>query len=132
MTTIDKLAWIHIKNNKLLVARSKNKTTYYIPGGKREPGESDQEALIREINEELLIDLLPETIQYAGTFEAQAHDKPAGTLVKMTCYYADYVGTLKANAEIEEITWFNYCDKDKTSVVTQIIMEWLKSKNSIE
>jgi 8-oxo-dGTP diphosphatase len=60
---IDKLAWCCIKDKRLLGARSKGKNIYYIPGGKREEGESDHEALIREIKEELSVDLKPETIQ---------------------------------------------------------------------
>ena len=38
--TIDKLGWIYIKNKKLLGVRSKGKDVYYIPGGKRERGET--------------------------------------------------------------------------------------------
>jgi len=75
-TFIDKLAWIYVKDKKILTTRSKNKDTYYIPGGKREPGESDEAALIREIQEELSVDIIPETITYVNTFEAQAHGKP--------------------------------------------------------
>jgi 8-oxo-dGTP pyrophosphatase MutT (NUDIX family) len=35
--------------------KSKGKTKYYIPGGKRENGESDEQTLIREIAEELSV-----------------------------------------------------------------------------
>jgi len=66
--TIDKLAFLHIKNGRLLLARSQGKDTYYIPGGKREDGETDQAALIREVKEELSVDLQPDTIQYVETF----------------------------------------------------------------
>ncbi|MDF2940941.1 MAG: hypothetical protein K0R66_1583 [Gammaproteobacteria bacterium] len=132
MAEIDKLAWIYIKNKQLLAARSKNKTTYYIPGGKREPGESDSEALIREIKEELSVKLLPKTIQHMGTFSAQADGKPEGTLVKMTCYLAEFTGKIQADAEIEEISWLNYKDKQKCSLVAQIIIDHLKSKGMID
>lgn len=84
MSEIDKLAWLYIQNKQLLGARSKGKNTYYIPGGKREAGESDEQALIREIKEELSVDLIPSTIKYAGTFKAQADGKPDGVMVKMT------------------------------------------------
>lgn len=48
MELIDKLAWIYIKDKKILSTRSKGKDAWYIPGGKRELGESDHEALFRE------------------------------------------------------------------------------------
>ncbi|MEK6909452.1 MAG: NUDIX domain-containing protein, partial [Candidatus Aenigmatarchaeota archaeon] len=82
MDIIDKLAWVRIEDRKILVTRSKGKDVWYIPGGKREQGESDQEALIREIREELSVDLILETIKYVGTFKAQAHGKPEGVLVQ--------------------------------------------------
>lgn len=131
MNEIDKLAWICIKDKRLLCARSKGKDSYYIPGGKREIGENDQEALIREIKEELSVDLLTETIEYVGTFSAQAHDKPDGVTVKITCYRGEFSGEIRANAEIEEVIWLNYADKEKCSPVTKIIINWLNSKEMI-
>ncbi len=132
MQEIDKLAWLYLKDKQLLVARSKGKDNYYIPGGKREPGESDEVALIREIKEELSVDLLPTTIKYMGTFTAQADGKPIGILVKLTCYAAEFADTLKAAAEIEEIRWLHYEDKSHCSLVTQIIMDWLKAEKMLE
>lgn len=131
MKEIDKLAWVCIKNKQILCARSNGKDSYYIPGGKREKGESDQEALIREIKEELLVDLLAETIEYVGTFSAQAHEKPDGVVVKITCYRADFSGEIQANAEIEEVIWVSYEEKDRCSPVTKIIIDWLKSEGMI-
>ena len=78
---IDKLALIVVENRKQLVARSRGKRAFFTPGGKRKPGESDEDALVRECKEELTIDLQRETIVPFGVFEAQAHGKPAGTVV---------------------------------------------------
>jgi len=50
---IDKLAFIELVNRKVLETCSYNKDKWYIPGGKREPGENDMQALAREIKEEL-------------------------------------------------------------------------------
>ena len=125
MKFIDKLAWIEIKDQRILSTRSKGKKVYYLPGGKREKGESDHQALIREINEELSVDLIPDSIQYLGTWEAQAHGHRKGTIVKMTCYTAQYNGQLKPAAEIDEMIWLNYQHRDKTSPVDQIIFDWL-------
>ena len=107
---IDKLAWIYIDQRKVLSTRSKGKDTFYIPGGKREQGETDRAALIREIKEELSVDLAPETIRFVGKFSAQAHGKPAGIQVQMTCYMADYQGQLQAASEIADVVWLQYCD----------------------
>ncbi len=131
MQWIDKLAWLYIKDRKVLSTRSKGKDTWYFPGGKREAGESDEEALTREIKEELTVNLIPESLQFIGKFEAQAHGHAEGITVVMTCYLADYQGELTPDAEIEELAWLTYADKDKSSAVDQIIFDHLKNHNFI-
>jgi 8-oxo-dGTP diphosphatase len=133
MDLIDKLAWIHIKDRKILSTRSKGKDAWYIPGGKREKGETDKQALIREVKEELDVDLLPETISYVTTFKAQAHGKPEGVFVQMTCYSGEYKGDLKPSAEIEEMTWLTSdIDSNLLSPVDRIIFKYLKDKDVID
>src|SRR5690242_9439102 len=116
-TYIDKLAYIYLKDGKVLSSRSRNKDTWYIPGGKRDGNETDQEALIREVEEELAVKLHPETITYFGTFEAQAHGKPEGTVVRMTCYEGKFDGEMQPSAEVEEIAFVGYDWKNKSSPV---------------
>jgi 8-oxo-dGTP diphosphatase len=129
---IDKLAFIEIKDRKVLETLSYGKDTWYIPGGKREQDETDQRALIREVKEELLVDLVPESINLYGVFEGQAHGKPEGTFVRMTCYTATYKGMLTPSAEIEKIAWFDYSKKRLTSPVDQLIFDDLKKKELID
>jgi 8-oxo-dGTP diphosphatase len=132
MKLIDKLAWIEIKDKSILSTRTYGKDKYYIPGGKRELGETDEQALCREIKEELSIDLKNDTIKFIGVFQAQAHGHPTGTRVKMTCYRAAYTGQIKANSEIEEIKWLNYADKDKISEVDKLIFDALNKDGLLD
>ena len=132
MTTfIDKIAWIHVVNGQILSARSKGKDTYYLPGGKRDPGETDTDTLLREIDEELSVQIKPETIAHFGTFEAQAHGKSEGIVVKMSCYTANFEGELRPASEIDELAWLTYNDRERVSPVVQLIfdklfeMKWL-------
>lgn len=131
MKIIDKLAWLEIKEMKILVARSKGKEVFYIPGGKREHQETDGQALIREIQEELSVDLKEDTLKYYGTFSAQAHGHGEGITVKMTCYIGQYMGTLMPAAEIEEMVWLTYDEMGKTSYVDKVIFKDLRSKGLI-
>jgi len=129
MPFIDKLAYIHLNSSKqILVTLSKGKDTWYIPGGKREGSETDQQALIREVKEELSVDLIPETIKLYGIFEAQAHGKSEGTMVRMTCYMADFDGDIKPSSEIARITYFNFDQKQLCSPVDNLIFDDLRSK----
>ena len=122
MKEIDKIALIYLKNGKILSSLSKGKDTYYIPGGKRENNETDEETLIRECKEELSIEIKRDTLKYYGTFKAQAHGKAEGIIVKMTCYMADFEGELKANSEIQELKWLDYSNLNvKISPVDQLI-----------
>jgi 8-oxo-dGTP diphosphatase len=123
--TIDKIAWIHLQNGAILSTRSRGKDVYYIPGGKREPGESDIDTLVREIREELSVAIVVDSAAHAGTFHAQAHGYPDGTVVRMTCYTADYRGVLRAASEIEEIVWLTYSDRHRVPPVDQIIFDHL-------
>ena len=129
---IDKIAWLHLHDGQLLSTRSRGKDRYYLPGGKREPGETDAQTLLREIQEELTVVLDPASLTYAGTFEAPAHGHPAGVLVRMTCYWAPrYTGTIQPAAEIEEVVWLTYRHRPQVSAVDQLIFDWLRRQHQL-
>ena len=133
MKIIDKIAFLYLKDGKILSTLSKGKDTYNIPGGKREGNETDVETLIRECKEELTIDILKNTIKYYGTFEAQAHGHAEGVIVKMTCYQAKFFGELIPNSEIEEIKWLDYSNLNvKISPVDHLIYKDLYDKHLID
>ncbi|WP_342086378.1 NUDIX hydrolase [Dyadobacter sp. OTU695] len=125
---IDKLALIYLENQKILAAKSRGRDTYYIPGGKREPGESDEDALVREISEEISIVLDPSLLQFYGEFQAQAHGQPEGVLVRLGCYTTTERGEVSAAAEIEEVKWLTYADRAKVSLAAQLLFDDLKVK----
>lgn len=132
MKEIDKIALLYWKDGKILSTRSKGKDAYYFPGGKREGNETDIETLKREIREELSVEIKEESVKYYGTFEAQAHGKAEGILVRMTCYTAEWDGEIAPSAEIQEIRWLSYSDINIVSPVDKLIFEDLKSKNYLE
>lgn len=129
---IDKLALIEIQNKKILSARSIGRDVFYIPGGKREAGESDEEALVREIEEELSVKIDPSTLVFYGEFQAQAHNHPAGVVVRMRCYTTFDLGPVSKAAEIEEIGWLSCADMEMISAVDKIIFSDLKSKGLLD
>ncbi|WP_290054164.1 NUDIX hydrolase, partial [Amycolatopsis solani] len=90
-----------------------------------EPGETDAETLVREIREELDVELTPDSIAPAGVFEGQAHGKAEGTLVRTAAYTAEYRGALKASSEIEEIAWLAHEDRPRVSLVAQLVFDHL-------
>ncbi|MGV9302434.1 NUDIX hydrolase [Nonomuraea sp. NPDC004354] len=131
-TVIDKVAWVRLEGGRILSTRSRGKDVYYIPGGKREEGESDTETLLREIEEELTVEIQPDTIAGLGVYEAQAHGHPDGVLVRMTCYSGDYRGTLTPGSEIEEVVWLTYADRDRIAPVDQLIFDDLRAASLLD
>ncbi|WP_064967584.1 NUDIX hydrolase [Tenacibaculum ovolyticum] len=132
MKEVDKIAFIEIKDGQILSTRSKGKSKYYIPGGKRELGETDEETLTREILEELDVHIKQNTIKYVRTFKAQSDGAKEGVLVKMTCYKAEYDGVLKPKSEIEEIKWLNYKDLNIISEVDKKIFKFFKENGELK
>ncbi|MFD5317471.1 NUDIX domain-containing protein [Streptomyces sp. NPDC127098] len=128
---IDAVAWVHLAEGRLLTARSRGKDVFYIPGGKRDPGESDLEALVREVREELTVALLPKTVAHLGTWTGPADGQPEGTLVRMACYTGEYRGTLAASSEIEEIAWFGLAEKHRTAVLDHEVFDLLAARGEV-
>lgn len=132
---IDKLAWLHIVDRRVLFARSAGKRAPYLPGGKRDPGETDEAALLREIREELSVNLDPGSLAFAGEFRAQADGKDEGTLVRMRCYRGLLSGgnqVIQAAAEIEEVMWLTHADRLACSAVGKRVLDWLKGQDLID
>jgi 8-oxo-dGTP diphosphatase len=131
-SVIDKLAWLHVVDRRLLVVRSRGRRACYLPGGKREPGESDAQALQREIREELTVELQEGTLQQVGVFRAQADGQPDGVEVVLTCYRAEYRGRLAPAAEIESVLWLRHGDRGLCSPAGQRVLDWAKQRDLID
>lgn len=125
---IDTVAWVHLDDGKILCARPRGKDVFYIPGGKREGPETDLQALLREIAEELTVALLPQTVEHVGVYEAAG---PDGTMVRMSCYTGDFTGTLAAAAEIAELAWFSYADRHLVPCVDQLLFDRLRAAGQL-
>ncbi|MER5419694.1 NUDIX hydrolase [Streptosporangium roseum] len=128
---IDKVAWIRIEGGRILGARSRGKDVCYLPGGKREAGETDLDTLVREIGEELSVAIVRESGRFAGVFEARAHGHTEGLSVRMSCYEADYRGDLAPSGEVEEVVWLAYGDRHRVSPVVRLIFDSLRAEGRL-
>ena len=89
-------------------------------------------SLLREIAEELTVTLLPGTVRHVGTYQAAQRDGQAErVLVRMSCYTADYSGTLTASSEIAEFGWFGYADRPRVPPVDQLLFDDLKAAGQL-
>jgi 8-oxo-dGTP pyrophosphatase MutT (NUDIX family) len=122
---IDKIAWIHLEGRRLLTARNAGRERFYLPGGKREAGESDVDTLVRELREELAVTVDPDTAAHVGTFEALADARADELVVRLTCYTASHTGELVASSEIAELAWLTSGDGDRVSAVDRLVLAHL-------
>ena len=129
---IDKLALLHLRDRRVLCARSKSRPVWYLPGGKREPGESDEAALALEVREELAVGIVPGTLVYAGEFSAEADGRPAGTIVRSLCYFAALDGEPTPAAEIEELAWMRHRDGVRCSKMARLVFDHLLGAGLID
>lgn len=90
---------------RVLLVRKNGTSRFMLPGGKLEPGETPQQTAVREIAEEIGLDLDIDCLGSLGVFEAAAANEP-GKVVRGHMYTHEYSGVAQASAEIAEILWF--------------------------
>ncbi len=105
------MAWVQVSAGKLLAVRARGRDALYLPGGKREPGESDWAALSREVREELGLELDEASFRELGVVRADPHDQPRYTHVRMACFTAEYRGAMAAAAEVDEYRYVGRGDR---------------------
>ena len=128
---IDVLAWIVVREGKLLNVRTKGKAHFYLPGGKRESGESDPAGLVREIAEELGVRVDPASLRLFDLVEDKADGWANGRLVRMACYWADHEGELAPGREIAELAWVGLADAHKLAPAGQQVLRTLAERGLV-
>ncbi|MFF3227472.1 NUDIX domain-containing protein [Nocardia suismassiliense] len=97
-------ALAHVRDRRLLQARSIGKEVFYMAGGKIDPGETPELALHREVREELGVGVV--SCDELGVFLAEAYGHASGTQLHMTCFTAQLDGDPQPTSEIAELRYF--------------------------
>ncbi|GAA4939441.1 NUDIX domain-containing protein [Streptomonospora halophila] len=129
---IDALAWVHVSGRRLLCVRTRGRSFYYLPGGKREPGESDGAAVAREAREEVGVALRTATLAPFAVVDEAADGYPEGTRVRLSCYTAEHTGEPAPAAEIADLAWLAHADRPLCAPAVRRVLDELQGRGEID
>lgn len=127
---IDKVAWLHIVDRRVLFARSKGQPLFFTVGGNRDwlglaatgRWETDVETLVREVREECGVEVDPGT----ATFAVEVHGPSLYEWpLRLRCYFAKKTGDIVPSGEIEEVKFLGYGDGRLTTETGRMVLNWL-------
>ena len=96
---------VHDEQGRLLLVRRANPPAqglWSIPGGRVEPGEDDEAAVVREVAEETGLDVLPE--RWVGSVERAGPDGDVYVIEDFCCRVVG--GRLLAGDDASDAGWF--------------------------
>ena len=132
---IYKSSGILIKDRKLLVERSVGKRAFIAPGGRMEPGETPEQSVIRELQEECGITIDPADLEPFGTFSAEAANHPGQQVHMHVFMVRKWQGEIAPNNEVEEMRWLTSdipADIEVGSIFAHEILPRLKAQGLVD
>lgn len=116
MIPIRKSTAIIIKDKKILLVTNKDRQVFFwTPGGKLDEGETPEQALRRELKEELNIEVTKETHYFTYLSNEEEDNKPR----EVYCYFIEYNGNPSCQSEIKELLWVSKNDIENNIIKLQ-------------
>ena len=111
LNTLPTAGLIIVHHRALLLAYSNNKQAWYLPGGKIDAGETAKQALLREIHEELVLDLDAEQVHFYTHISAPAYEEIPAVMMAQDCFRCELGGAIpQAQAEIGAVRYFTLAE----------------------
>jgi 8-oxo-dGTP diphosphatase len=114
------------REQKILLVRVRNNQHWYLPGGKIEPGETPKQALLRELAEELSIEIEPATVRQTFVVMGPAYNQPGD--VELICFSARWRNDPTPRGEISEAAWLGGNHYDLFAPAIKILYDrWIRN-----
>lgn len=110
MITVSAIVFVR-EDGRVLTVRKRGTTRWMLPGGKPEAGERAIDTAVREVHEELGIEIAPEELELLGAFDSHAANE-AGQGLRATVFTTRRVVDPVVQAEIDELRWVDPADRD--------------------
>lgn len=123
LTKLPTAGLLVINNNKLLLAFSKNKKAWYLPGGKIDAGETSIQSIQREIKEELNIDLNTDLLKFYCHITAIAYGEENNMLMEQDCFIYEHNEEITPANEIEAVKYFDLQTYQKEPVQVEGVLD---------
>jgi 8-oxo-dGTP pyrophosphatase MutT (NUDIX family) len=124
-----------VQNRKLLLAYSRNKECFYLPGGKVDKGETPVSALCREIAEEMNVTINEYELEYHAHITAPAYGEENGIVMEQDCFFLHRTISPEPSAEIGELKYFSlrdYLSETNRAPGAVMVLEQLQKEGLID
>jgi 8-oxo-dGTP pyrophosphatase MutT (NUDIX family) len=124
-----------IENRKLLLAYSRNKKCFYLPGGKIDARETAAEALCREVLEEMNVAIAEHELKFYTHITAPAYGEESGIIMEQECFLLERKINPQPSSEIGELKYFSlgeYLTENNTAPGAVMILQQLQNNGLID
>lgn len=113
------------RGSELLLVRVRDNERWYLPGGKIEAGETTEEALCRELAEELRLNFAPDDLRQRCVVEGPAYLEDGR--VRLVCFSVDRDIAPEANGEVSDWAWMGEDDYFRFAPAVQKLYDHLRA-----
>ncbi|AJT41323.1 NUDIX hydrolase [Psychromicrobium lacuslunae] len=120
------------QQGELLTVRKRGTAKFQLPGGKADPGETAEQAALREVSEEVGLELSIDQLSYLGHWLGEAANQDAD-LVSAEVFLASGEHQATAQAEIAELRWIplnTAANADLAPLIALFLLPLLRLKAS--
>ncbi len=118
------VAAVIVRDGRFLLVRKRGTTAFMQVGGKIEPGEEPLAALLREVAEEIGVDVAPEVVRPLGRRSAVAANEP-DHVVDAHAFAVELPAGFepRPQAELEDLVWVDPADPATPYPVAPLSLE---------